>query len=165
MPTLVNFEYAIPSGKNLTDDYKMKFGGQMRLVEYKNFYLSTKFQGIFRGYKNDLVSIINLGTDVSITLGYYRNRWFLASELGFDKAFGTHLKHTESYKSNYSQVIDGWYGPSTGGNFHYGLQTGLRFGKHEIYSKFGKIISQDFESTPLIPIFFQLGYNLKLGDI
>jgi hypothetical protein len=93
--------------------------------------------------------------------GYYRPRWFVSGEAGFDKAIVTHFKHSEAYKNQYPHVINGWYEPATGGNFYYGLQTGVSFRKHDLYLRAGKILSQDFKTPPTLPLYAQIGYNIK----
>ena len=63
--------------------------------------------------------------------------------------------------NNYPEVKDGWYEPSVGGNYYYNLKGGYSFGKNDITIVAGKIISQDFKTKPLFPIFTQIGYNIK----
>ena len=162
-PILLDVEFSVPSGKNLLDDYKTKMGGQVKLHEYQNFILAIKIQGIFRRYENPSVRIINFGSEMSTTFGYYKPTWFLASEIGFDKAIVSYFKHSKLIKDNFTNIRDGWYEPSTGGNFYYGFQTGFTFKKHDIYLKIGKIVTQDFKTTPLIPYYTQVGYNIKIG--
>ena len=65
------------------------------------------------------------------------------------------------FREDFPQVKDGWYEPATGGNFHYGLQTGLSFAKSDITLKVGKVVQQDFETDPTMPLYLQLGYNRK----
>lgn len=105
-----------------------------------------------------------MGADVSACIGYYRSGWFVAAETGFDKAIATRFKHSQEYHDNYPGVQDGWYKPFTGGNFYYGLQTGVSFGKQDIYLKAGKTITQDFKSKPQVPFFGQIGYTIRLAD-
>jgi hypothetical protein len=161
VPVVLNLEYSFPSGTNLIDDFKSKIGARVRLVEVKNFQLSANIYGIFRRYENGLVRMVNFGSEFSGVLGYYRSKWFVAGEFGFDKAIVTNFKHSRAYREIYPQVTDGWYQPPTGGNYHYGLQTGFSFKQHDIYLKAGKIISQGFETKPLAPYYAQLGYNFK----
>ncbi len=104
----------------------------------------------------------SFGSDFSGTLGYYRTKWFLAGEVGFDKAIVTNLKHSQSYREIYPDVTDGWYSPPSGGNFYYGLQAGFSFKQHDIYVKAGKIITQDFKTEPRVPFFAQIGYNFRI---
>jgi hypothetical protein len=163
LPVILNAEYSFPSGKDLFDDFKTKIGGQVKFYQTGNFHFSGKFYSVFRRYESEFVRLIDFGTDISATAGYYKSKWFVAGEAGFDKAIVTHFRHTDSYKALYPMVKDGWYEPASGGNFYYGLQTGHSFRSSEIYLKAGKIISQDFQTLPLIPFSVQLGFNWKIS--
>ena len=165
LPIILNAEYSFPSGKNLIDDFKTKIGGKVRVCQIKNFQLSANMYGVFRRYENPLVRLVNFGSDVSGVAGYYRSKWFIAGEAGFDKAIVTHFKHSNVFKETiYSNVKDGWYEPATGGNFYYGLQTGFSFNQMDLTFKVGKVITQDFKTTPLIPYYAQLGINYKMNS-
>jgi hypothetical protein len=65
------------------------------------------------------------------------------------------------FGENYPNAKDGWYEPATGGNFYYGVQTGYSFGNNDVTLKAGKVIQQDFKTDPVIPFYFQLGYNRR----
>jgi len=158
-----SIEFSIPSGDNLFDDFKTKVGIQVRWYEFRDFQFSTKVMVIIRRYENDFTRILNFGSDFTGIVGYYRNQWFAAGEFGFDKAIVSHFKHSDSYKGQYQGVVDGWYEPSTGGNFYYGLQGGYSFRNHDIYLKAGKIIAEDFKTDPLLPFYAKLAYNIKFG--
>ena len=95
-------------------------------------------------------------------IGYYKPKWFVAVEVGFDKAIVTHFKHSENFRNNFPDVQDGWYAP-TGGNFHYGIQTGYSFKNSDLTLTIGNFITQDFKTTPLIPYYFKLGYNYRIN--
>jgi len=163
-PTVANLEFSTPSGNQILDDFKTKLGIQIRLADLNNFQISAKIQGVFRRYECDMVRLANFGSDMSAIAGYYRNNWFVAAEAGFDKAIVTHFKHSQRAKDRYPGVVGGWYEPATGGNFYYGLQTGFSFGKNDISVKIGKVINQNFKTTPIIPYYLQLGYNRKFGN-
>ena len=162
LPMVLGIDYSMPVGAKVFDDSKSRIGIQMQLIECKNFRLSTKILGVFRRYEQPIVKLLNFGSDFSGILGYYKSKWFVATEFGFDKAIVTHFKHSARYKSSFATVNDGWYQPATGGNFYYGLSTGISFKKHDIYLKIGKVVSQDFKTPPLIPYYAQLGFNLRL---
>jgi len=154
-PLIINANFSMPSGENLVDDFKTTIGGQIQLLNISNFIGSLAIHGIYRRHETDMVRG---------TFGYYRSHWFVAAEAGFDKAIVTHFKHSQAFKDEvYADVIDGWYEPATGGNFHYGLQIGVSFGKHDIYFNAGKIMQQDFKTSPIIPIYAKVGYNFKFG--
>jgi hypothetical protein len=161
LPTVANIEYSFPSGDKFFDDFKTKMGINVKWFTHQGFTVSTKIQGVFRRIENDNVRLVNFGTDISGTVGYYRPKWFVATEVGFDKAIVTHFKHSQGYKDVYPNVANGWFEPATGGNFYYGLQTGFSFGRNDIYLKAGKVLTQDFKTTPILPFYAQLGYNRK----
>lgn len=161
IPVILNAEYSMPSGKKLTDDFKTKIGGQLRVYEINDFQFSARIQGVFRRYENSYSRLLNFGSDMAGVIGYYKPKWFVAGEAGFDKAIVTHFKHSTSYKENFPGVQDGWYDPSTGGNFYYGLQTGFSFGRNDFYVKGGRMVTQDFSTTPLFPYYLQVGFNIK----
>lgn len=163
MPLILQAEYSFPSGKHLIDDFKSKVGAQARLFESGNIQVSAKIQGNFRRYENSLVRLVNFGSEMSAAAGYYRPKWFLAGEFGFDKAIVTNFRHSAHYRDMFPGVQDGWFEPSTGGNFNYGLMAGYSFKTSDLYLKMGKVLSQDFKSKPLIPVYFQLGYNVRIN--
>jgi hypothetical protein len=162
MPIILNVEFSAPAGDKISDDFKTKIGGYIRLYEVNNFQFGAKVQGVFRRFENSFVNLLNFGSDMAAFAGYYRPKWFLAGEAGFDKAIVTHFKHTAAYKENFPSVKDGWYEPATGGNFYYGFQTGYSFGRNDLSLKAGKILNQDFSSKPLLPFYLQVGYTIKL---
>jgi hypothetical protein len=160
-PILLGVEYSLPSGNDLADDFKAKIGGQMRFAIVNDFHFSARIQGIFRKYNNPMaVRLLNFGSDFAATIGYYKPKWFVATEAGFDKAIVTHFKHNKEYKQMYPSVMDGWYEPSTGGNFNYGVQAGYSFRNSEVTVKGGKLLSQDFKTAPSLPIYLKVGYSI-----
>jgi hypothetical protein len=119
-------------------------------------------QGIFRRFENSYARLINFGAAISTKVGYYKQHWFVAADAGFDKAIVTHFKHSNLYKENFPGVKDGWYEPSTGGNFYYGLQTGYSTKRADIYLRAGKLIEQDFQTDPMLPFYAELGLSFKI---
>ena len=160
-----HLEYSFPSGNKIFDDFKTKTGVQISWLEFHKFHFSTRIQGVFRRYENDFVRLVNFGSDLAGILGYYRPKWHIAAEVGFDKAIVTNFKHSDVYKDQYAGVVDGWYEPATGGNFYFGAQAGYSFKKNDIYLKGGKTIQQDFKTNSLLPFYLQLGYNYRFRTI
>jgi hypothetical protein len=163
LPIVINANVSIPSGETLLDDFKIKFGGQIRLLKISNFMGALAIYGIYRRHETELMRLQNFGSDMKGTFGYYKSRWFTSAEIGFDKAIVTNFKHTQKFKDEiYADVVDGWYEPTTGGNFYYGLQTGYSFNKVDITINLGKVVSQDFKTSPLLPFYLKLGINYRL---
>lgn len=166
IPVLLNASYSFPSGGKLFDDFKTKVGAQALLYRKNNLQMSASINAIYRRYENPLVCLQNFGSEITGNIGYYKPNWFVGAEFGFDKAIVTHFKHSASFKENvFVDVKDGWYMPATGGNFSYGIQTGYSFNSSDITFKIGRATSQDFKTTPLIPYYLQLGYNLKITTL
>ena len=160
MPLVLNLEYSMPFGDKAFDDFKTKIGGQLNLLRANSFLATVKAYGIIRRFKNDFARMTNIGCEFSTTAGFYKNKWYVATELGFDKAIITHLKHSSLMKQHNPNVQSGWYIP-TGGNFLYGLQGGYSFKRNDVYAKIGRSVWEDFETTPMLPFYFQLGWNMK----
>jgi len=164
LPLIINANFSMPSGEKLFDDFKTKIGGQILLLNTSNFRGAVAIQGIYRRHETELVRLQNFGSEMKGTFGYYKSKWFVAAEVGFDKAIVTHFKHSQEFRENvYAEVVDGWYEPGTGGNFSYGLQTGYSFKKTDVTLNLGKMISQDFKTAPLLPFYLNLGFNYRLA--
>lgn len=161
MPAMVNVDFSQPAGKQLFDDFKTKIGAQVRLHRINNIQFIVKIQGVFRRYHNDYVRLLNFGSDMSAVIGYYKPRWFVSGEFGFDKAIVTHFKHTALYRADFPTVKDGWYKPATGGNFYFGIQTGYSFRKSDVTLKLGRVVQEDFQTNPTVPLYVQLGFNRR----
>jgi hypothetical protein len=162
-PMLASMDFSMPSGGDAFDDFKVRMGWQVNWWTLRHFRFSTKLNGIFRCTSNELARLTNFGAEGIGALGYYRKYWLIAAEVGFDKAISTHFKHSESYRTAYPNANprDGWYEPATGGNFYYGLQTGFSMKRTDIYLKGGRMLTQDFKTQPLVPIYAEIGLNLR----
>lgn len=161
IPLILNIEYSSPAGKNILDDFKAKPGINIRWIRAGNIHFSTKIQGVFRRYQNNYVRMVNWGSDMSGAIGYYKPKWFVAGEAGFDKAIITHFLHSEEALTKYPSIRDGWYQTSTGGNFRYGLQAGYSYRVYDLGLNAGKVLSQDFKTTPTVPFYVSLGINRR----
>jgi hypothetical protein len=163
LPVVLNLNFSMPLGENKFDDFKTKIGGQVCLLNKSNLVGSISLFGIYRKYQTQLVQLQNFGSETKGTFGYYKTRWFTAAEVGFDKAIVTQFKHSQKYRDEiYADVLDGWYEPTTGGNFYYGLQGGYSFKKVDVTFNLGKVVSQDFKTSPFLPFYLNLGINYKI---
>lgn len=163
MPILLNTNVSIPFGDKIVDDFKVELGMQINILNSSNFIGAISIEAIYRKYQTDFIRLQNFGSDIKGTFGYYKPIWFVATEFGFDKAIVTHFKHSQKFRDEiYQDVRDGWYQPSTGGNFYYGISSGYSFKKSDVTLNIGKIITQDFKTSPLIPFYLSLGYNFKI---
>ena len=160
IPLIANIEYSFPGGKTMFDDFKTKFGGQAEVLKMGNFSTTLRVYGVFRRFENESARFLNFGSEFSTAFGYYKLKWYVAGEIGFDKAITTNVKHSQWAHENNPDIQDGWYLP-TGGNFSYGIQSGISFNSNDLYMKLGKLITQDFKTSPYLPYYLQVGYNRR----
>jgi len=161
LPLLLTVEHTQPAGGRLTDDFKDKLGIQARVLQAGDFQVSVRANGIFRRYESKLVRALNFGSDFSGAVGYYKALWFMAGEFGFDKAIVSNFRHKAAYLESFPEAEGGWYQPASGGNFYYGLKVARSFGYNDITLDVGKVINEDFETTPMLPFYLKLGYNRR----
>ncbi len=160
LPILANIEYSFPAGNRLFDDFKVRIGGQVEVFRLGGFSATAKIYCPFRRYENSEARLLNFGGEFSAVAGFYRKHWFAAGEFGFDKAIATHIRHTPLALEIYPDAQDGWYVP-TGGNYFYGLQAGVSFGRNDISLKAGNLSTQGWKTAPFVPKYAVLAYNRR----
>ena len=160
-PVVVGLDYSSPMGRNLVDDFKVRVGAQIEIVQIGGFSTTLKIASSFRRYENALVRIASFGSDFAILAGYYRSTWYAAGEFGFDKSITSHLRHSDVMKANFPAIRDGWYIP-TGGHFYYGIQGAKTIGESlDISLRLGATKAQDNDEDALLPWYAQLGLGIK----
>jgi hypothetical protein len=160
-PAVVGLNFSIPMGQSLIDDFKIRAGVQVEIVESGGFSVSVKLHSVLRRYQNALVRIVSFGSDFAATAGYYTPSWYGAGEFGFDKSIVSNLKHSEVMKSDFPAIRDGWYLP-TGGNFYFGVQGGKTLGKlFEVSLRLGATKAQKHDDDTVLPYYVQLGVGVR----
>jgi hypothetical protein len=148
-------------GGTLVDDFKIRAGGQVEIVELGGFSASIKVQSVFRRYQNALVRIVSFGSDFAAIAGYYTSSWYAAGEFGFDKSIVSNLKHSDVMKANFPAIRDGWYLP-TGGNFYFGVQGGKTISDlFEVSLRLGVTKAQERDDNAVLPYYAQLGIGVR----
>lgn len=159
-PVIATIGYSSPAGEEMFDDFKTRLGAQAEVLKIGNFSTTVKAHSIFRRYQNESVRMINFGSEFLAVAGYYKAKWYVAGEFGFDKAITTQVKHSKWMHENNPNIQDAWYLP-TGGNFIYGIQSGFSFASNDLTLKLGKVVNQDLNSKPMIPFYVQFGFNKR----
>ena len=161
-PVVVQVDYSFPMGSDLLDDFKVRLGGQMEVVEVGGFSATIRILSNFRRYQNELVRIVSFGSDFALVTGYYHPAWYAAGEFGFDKSITSYLKHSDILKSFFPGIRDGWYIP-TGGHFYYGIQAGKAIGERfDVTLRLGATKSQFDDEEAVLPYYLQLGVGVRL---
>jgi hypothetical protein len=159
-PTVVHAGFSLPSGEKIFDDFKVKMGGTVQLVKVHNFRGSVVVEGVFRRFESAPARILNFGSDMKAVIGYYKPKWYVAGEFGFDKAIATHFHHKDSFREYFPEAQDGWYVP-TGGNFYYGIQGGLTLKRNDVFLRAGKTVSEDLDKSAMVPLYLTVGGSMR----
>jgi len=160
-PVIVGLDYSVPMGNDLLDDFKVRLGGQMEIVQIDGFSATIKISSIFRRYQTELVMIESFGSDFGVLAGYYVPTWFAAGEFGFDKSITSYLKHSDVMRAMFPAIKDGWYIPS-GGHYYYGIQAGKTVGESfEVSLRVGGTNAQSDDENAVVPLYIQLGLGMR----
>ncbi len=160
-PVVFGLDYASPMGNDLLDDFKVRLGAQVEIVEIDGFSATVKILSNFGRYQTDLVRIVSFGSDFAGLAGYYNPSWYVAGEFGFDKAVTSYLKHSDIMKAMFPAIRDGWYVP-TGGHFYYGIQGGKTLGESlDLSLRVGATDAQLNDEEAVLPYYLQLGLGVK----
>jgi hypothetical protein len=160
-PVVVALDYSFPMGSDLLDDFKVRLGGQIEIVEIGGFSATIKISSVFRQYQSALVRIESFGSDLAALAGYYKPTWHAAGEFGFDKSITSYLKHSDVMKADFPGIRDGWYIP-TGGHYYYGIQAGKTIGESfDLSLRLGATNAQDNNANDVVPYYLQLGLGMR----
>jgi hypothetical protein len=160
-PVVLGLDYSFPMGSDLLDDFKVRFGGQIEIVEIDGFSATIKISSIFRRYQTALVRIESFGSDFALLAGYYKPTWSVAGEFGFDKSITSHLAHSDIMRAMFPAIRDGWYIP-TGGHYYYGIQAGKTIGESfDLSLRVGATRAQGIDENAVLPLYCQLGLGMR----
>lgn len=151
---------SLPLGGDVVDDYKLKVGTALKVLQRKNWIVSLEISIINRQNKNPFVIMQSLGFESGLQFGYYKQKWFVNLNLSTDNSLTTHLKHTDAYKGNYSEVADGWY-QNTANNISFGSNIGYSFKKLDITFSSGLIRTDGLHAKPYLPFYGKIGFNYR----
>lgn len=161
LPAFTTIEYSMPSGNKFTDDFKVSMHEQMRFWQRNEFILSGKIGLSLRRYENPNVRLINMGSELEVAFGYYKDRWFAGAEIAWDKAWATNFEHSSEFEASFPGIKNGWANSTTGGNVTMGIRTGISFNKNDVFLHAGMARTEAFNTTPYIPYYLKVGFNRR----
>lgn len=157
----LGIEGGVVGGTTDAGDFRARLGAQARLLRWRDLNVTANLAFVTRGTKNQVYRAINLGADLSSTVGVHRRGWFAAGEVGFDKAIVTRLTHTDWYRENvYPEAKNGWY-VATGGTWRFGVVSGVAVGRTELVLRAG-IPRTERGRSLAIPYYASLGFGVGL---
>jgi len=161
LPLILAVDYSFPSGKIIFDDFKVRTGFHLSSPNTNNFRAIAKIYGVFRRLESDYTNQFNFGSDAGIVTGFFKPRFFIAGEFGFDKAIVSHIKHKELYLEIYPDAKSGWYIPM-GGNYYYGLQAGYSARKIDLIMRIGQTKTETSFDNNFMPFYLNLCINFRI---
>lgn len=160
-PAMLGIDFSFPMGSNLLDDFKVRLGGQIEIVEINGFSATLRISSVFRRYQTELVRIASFGSDFAVVAGYYTPTWNVGGEFGFDKSITSQLKHSDIMRANFPGIKDGWYIPS-GGHYYYGIHGGKTIGESfDLSLRLGATNAQFNDENAVLPLYLQLGLGMR----
>jgi hypothetical protein len=141
-------------------DFRARVQASTAIVRWRSLHLTGNASFLTRGTENTIYRGLNFGSDFTGTLGMYRESWFAAGEIGFDKAIITHITHSDWYRRFYPGAKDGWY-LNAGGTFHYGFAAGAALGSIELVGRAGWQRTEDHKDL-MPPMYASLGLGVGL---
>ena len=160
-PAMVGLDFSFPMGNNLLDDFKVRLGGQVEVVEFHGFSATIKISSVFRRYQTELVRIVSFGSDFAVLAGYCTPTWSIGGEFGFDKSITSQFKNSEIMRAYFPATKDGWYVP-TGGHYYYGMQGGKTIGESfDLSLRLGATRAQFNDENAVLPLYFQMGLGVR----
>jgi hypothetical protein len=154
--TRFGIEAGVVAGDAELRDYRVRLSADVQLVNRGAFRVAASAAFMTRGTSNRVFRAVNFGSDFGATAGVYRRGWFMAGEIGFDKAIITHLKHTQEYRDQYyADAKDGWY-LNNGGTGRLGIMTGTSLGGAELMVRGGISRTQGGEALA-VPAYLTVG--------
>jgi len=156
-PMMFRTDFSFPMGRNLLDDCRLRLGLDMMLVEVSGFAASFRFLSNMRRFENELVQILNFGSDASLTGGYYARSWYAAGEVGFDKSSVSYINHSGMMRRVYPSIRDGWF-DMEGGHHYVGLLAGVALGGGlDLSLRLGALSPAGKSTGAMLPYYVQVG--------
>jgi hypothetical protein len=122
--------------------------------------VSTQLAAEVEGTANSIHRATAVKSDLVLLAGHYARSWFVAAEAGYDRAWLTHVKNTDWYRTYfYADARDGWYG-GTEGTLRAGLRGGLRFGRIEVVARAGVNRTETLRELD-VPFYATLGAGCR----
>lgn len=160
-PLVLSAELAVPIASFDVHDYRTTVRAAYTITRLGNMAAVGGIGLIARGTQNDIFNAFNVGSEASIAVGYYTDTWFASASTRYDKAWATHISHTDWYRTYfYTGAQDGWYS-STAGNLSYSISGGIAVDRSEITLQAGLSTTEQLR-LPLLPWHGTLGYNYRL---
>jgi len=97
-----------------------------------------------------------------IAAGFYKQTWFIATTVEYEKIYLNRIEHTEFYRTTYYEdAEDGWY-KGAGGMFQFGIEGGGTIkGMYDIHLEIKMPFTERLNSYGGSPLHVNLGFGYR----
>lgn len=104
---------------------ELKIGGIIPVFQRGNFKIVNNLGLSAGNTTNKHFEAGKFAVSDEIALGRYKNKWFIAATVEYEKIYLNHIEHTDFYRTTYYEdAQDGWY-KGAGGMLQPGIEGGI----------------------------------------
>lgn len=141
---------------------ELKIGGIIPIVQYGNFMVVNNL-GFSAGFTtNKHFDSGKFAVSDEVAIGLYKNKWFIAGTIEYEKIYLNHIEHTDFYRTTYyDDAKDGWY-KGGGGMFQFGIEGGIRVKERiDIHAELKVPFTEKFNGYGGSPFHVNLGVGYR----
>jgi len=129
---LVDLDVGMVAAEADFQDLRTRIGFQTTLLQLGDWRMAGRGRLTARSTSNSIYDGAGFSADLTSYVGFYRQGWFAAMLIGYDRIFALHIEHSDWYRENfYEDAVDGWYSGEAG-YLHGGLAAGILAGPVEM---------------------------------
>ena len=137
---------------------ELKIGGIIPVVQYGDFKIVNNLGFSVGSVNTKHFSSKKFAVADEIALGLYKNKWFIAGTMEYEKIFLNHIEHTDFYRTTYYEdAQDGWY-KGAGGMFQFGVEGGITINQlFDLHAEIKLPFTEKFNGYGGAPMHVNLG--------
>lgn len=157
-PLTVFGEWSVSAFRFNVKNSEFKAGGILPVFEKGNFKIVNNLNLSVGSVETSNFNSFKTAVADEVAIGFYKQKWFFATTVEYEKILLNHLKHNEIYKQNYYEdPVDGWY-KGAGGMFQFGIEGGRTFyEKYDVHLEIKMPFTEKFNFYGGSPFHVNLG--------
>lgn len=111
------------------ENNELKIGGVLSLLKSGNFQIFSNLNFSTGRLSSKNFDSKKFAGAIELAFGFYKQQWFTAFTVEYEKIFLTKIEHSDFYRDTYYEdAVDGWY-KGSGGMFQFGIEGGFTIAK------------------------------------
>ena len=143
---------------------ELKIGGVLLVFEKGSFKVVNNLNLSAGSVTTQHFDSEKFAVGIEVPIGFYKERWFIAATVEYEKIYLNHIEHTEFYRvTYYEDAEDGWY-KGAGGLFQFGIEGGTTVKeKYDVHLEIRMPFTGRFNSYRGSPFHVNLGLGYRWG--